>query len=118
MRTEGTHAIVRLAHGGGSVRARNRCGDRADGAAVAVVVRPEAISLAPAGAGTLDGVVRDVWFAGDRYGVRLDVEGAGVRAARPCSVQPRGRPRGSRSVRASRSAIDEDAAVAVEPERA
>ena len=116
VRTEGAHAVVRLAHGGGSVRARNRCGDRAGGAAVAVVVRPEAISLAPAGSGMLDGVVRDVWFAGDRYGVRLDVEGAG---AEPATVQltlaaAAGLEIGARVA----LAIDEDAAVAVEPEPA
>ncbi len=117
-RLDGAHALVRLTHGGVTVRARARCGDCPVGGAVAVVVRPEAISLTDAGAAALDGIANDVWFVGDRYGVRVEIETSGAASVHLRANVPAGAAAGRIDVgKRIGVAIDEDAAVAVRPEQ-
>jgi spermidine/putrescine ABC transporter ATP-binding subunit len=69
------HAVVRLGPGGQTVKARSGSKGWKPGADVAVVVRPEAVSVAAPGEGSLHGTVADLWFAGDCYGMRVELPG-------------------------------------------
>ena len=111
--SDGARATVRLAHGGATVGARDRCGACPAGTDVALVLRPDAVSLAAPGAAALEAGVADVWFLGDRYGARLELAGDGVA---PIEIQV-DVPAGAGIAIGDRVgvAIDEAAAVAVLP---
>jgi ABC-type Fe3+/spermidine/putrescine transport system ATPase subunit len=74
-RVDGARAVVRLHDADAVVEARARTGELQPGAEVAVVVRPEAVRPAGPAGGVLGATVADVWFAGDCYGVRLELAG-------------------------------------------
>jgi spermidine/putrescine ABC transporter ATP-binding subunit len=95
----GDRAVVRLLASGQTVQTRAGVNDLSAGAEVAVVVRPEAVSVAPVEAGCVDGTVADLWFAGDCYSMRVDLSGdsgASIRVDVPAGASAVGHARGDR----------------------
>lgn len=70
-----TAGEVRLAVAGTEVAIAMTDGGLAPGAAVRVVLRPEAIGVGPVGADTVPGVVRGRTYLGEKVEYRVDVAG-------------------------------------------